>query len=123
MFGDPKEKALKKLRRELRAGTYSFIILSILENKGDMHGYAIRKEFEKLSNGKIVPSEGTLYDLLKSLEKYKLIEGFWAEVGGRARKYYRITPLGKDVLKELKEEVEFVNNVVKKLMRDEYGWD
>ncbi|AHF81103.1 PadR family transcriptional regulator [Thermococcus paralvinellae] len=123
MFGDPKEKALKKLRKELRAGTYSFIILSILEDKGDMHGYAIRKEFEKLSDGKIVPSEGTLYDLLKSLEKYKLIEGFWAEVGGRARKYYRITPLGKKVLGELRKEVEFVNRIMKKLMGDEFGWN
>ena len=66
-----------------------------------MHGYAIRKEFEKLSDGKIVPSEGTLYDLLKSLKKYRLMEGFWAEVGGRARKYYRITPLGREVLKSL----------------------
>ncbi|WP_457753673.1 PadR family transcriptional regulator [Thermococcus sp.] len=123
MFGDPKEKALKKLKRELRAGTYSFIILSLLENKGDMHGYAIRKEFEKLSNGKIVPSEGTLYDLLKSLERYKLIEGFWAEVGGRARKYYRITSLGEKVLEELRKEIESVSRMMKKLTGDEYGWD
>ena len=85
-----------------------------------MHGYVIRKEkeFEKLSNGKIVPGEGTLYDLLKSLKKYKLIEGFWAEVGGRARKYYRITPLGKEVLEELKREVESVGRIMKKLTSD-----
>jgi DNA-binding PadR family transcriptional regulator len=117
LFGDAKEKALKKLRKELRAGTYSLIILSFLKEK-PMHGYAIRRAFEELSEGKLVPSEGTLYDLLKSLEKYKLVSSFWGEIGGRARKYYKITPLGEDVLNELKNELSFITKIFEKL-----GWE
>ncbi|RLF77470.1 PadR family transcriptional regulator [Thermococci archaeon] len=122
MFGNPKEKALKKLRKELRAGLYSYIVLSLLKNNGEMHGYSIRKEFEKISDGKIVPSEGALYDLLKSLERYKLIEGFWAEVGGRPRKYYRITPLGMEVFKELENEIGLINRTLKEVRGEKYEW-
>lgn len=80
-----------------------------------MHGYSIRREFEKISDEKIVPSEGALYDLLKSLERYKLIEGFWAEAGGRPRKYYRLTDLGREVLNELRDEIRVIEETLKRL--------
>ncbi|WP_456367417.1 PadR family transcriptional regulator [Thermococcus sp.] len=115
MLRNPREKALKKLRRELRAGLYSYIVLSILEVEGELHGYAIRKRIEILSGGKIVPSEGALYDILKSLRKLDLIEGFWAEVGGRPRKYYRLTALGREVLEELRREINEIVGVLSKL--------
>ena len=34
------------------------------------------------------------------------------EVGGRARKYYEITQTGKEVLKELREEIELMKKVL-----------
>ncbi|AIY89783.1 Transcriptional regulator, PadR family [Geoglobus acetivorans] len=91
-------------------------MLSILENEGDLHGYAIRKNLETLSDGKLVPSEGTLYDLLKSLRKYGLVEDFQAEVGGRFRRYYRITELGSKVLAELKDEVHVLTETLNKVL-------
>ncbi|WP_457741488.1 PadR family transcriptional regulator [Thermococcus sp.] len=115
MLGRNKEKALKKLRKELRSGLYSYLVLSLLEREGELHGYAIRKKLRQLSNGKLVPSEGALYDILKSLRKYRLLEDFWVEVNGRPRKYYRLTNLGREVLGELKKEVEDVVEVLKKL--------
>jgi len=115
VFKDDEEKALRKLRKEIRSGIYSIIILSILRDKSPIHGYAIRKRFEEFSNGKLVPSEGTLYDLLKSLEKYKLIEGFWGESGGRVRRYYRITPLGKEVLAEIENEIKLIFKVLREV--------
>lgn len=118
LFGDPKERALKKLRKELRAGLYSYLVLSLLKEKGEMHGYSIRKEFNRISRGRIVPSEGALYDILKSLEKYKLIEGVWTEVRGRPRKYYRMTELGREVLEELKEDIGMIVETLKKIE----GW-
>ena len=119
MLGNPKEKALKKLRKELRAGLYSYIVLSILEVEGELHGYAIRKRLEVLSGGKLVPSEGALYDILKGLKKLGLLEDFWAEVGGRPRKYYRLTDLGREVLRELRHEIGEIVGVLSKI---EGGW-
>jgi len=109
------KKALKKLRKDLRSGIYSTIILSILKRESPIHGYVIRKRFEEVSEGKIVPSEGTLYDLLKTLERYGLVESFWGESGGRIRKYYRITDLGEDVLKEIGEELRLIFKILKDL--------
>ena len=115
MLGNPKEKALKKLRKELRSGLYSYLVLSLLEREDELHGYAIRKKLSELSDGKLVPSEGALYDILKSLKKYKLVEDFWAEVNGRPRKYYRLTNLGEEVLGELRNEIREALLVIEKV--------
>ncbi len=102
-----KDKALKKLRREIRSGIYSYLILSMLK-EGDMHGYVIRKRLEELG---LAPSEGALYDILKSLQKLGLVESYWV-MEKRPRKFYRLTDLGKEVLDELKEEVRRLAGVL-----------
>jgi len=100
MFRASREKALKKLRKEMRAGLYSYLVLSLLR-RGEMHGYAIRK---KLGELEVAPSEGALYDILKSLQKLGLVESFWVEER-RPRKLYRLTELGREVLEELEAEI------------------
>ncbi len=108
-----RDKVLKKLRKEIRSGIYSYIVLKILES-GEMHGYAIRKTFESLTSGKFVPSEGALYDILKSLERHGLIEGFWV-MDVRPRKCYKLTELGKEILKEIRKDVILLKEVVENL--------
>ena len=112
LLGNKREKALKKLRKDIRSGFYAYLVLLALEQKGELHGYALRKELETTSNSHLVPSEGTLYDVLKSLKKYGLVEDFWVQAGGRPRKSYRLTSLGKEVLKELKSEVLEIIRIV-----------
>ena len=109
-----KDRILKKFKKEIRSGIYAYIVLNILE-KEELHGYAIRKTFERLSSGRLVPSEGALYDLLKTLQKLGLIEGFWVEENGRLRKCYRITDLGREILKELRYELKLLGEVIEKL--------
>ncbi len=115
MLGNKKEKALKKLKKELRSGLYSYLVLSILEQEVELHGYAIRKKLGELSGGRLVPSEGALYDILKSLKKLGLLEDFWVEVGGRPRKYYRLTEVGREVLEELRGEVGGIISVLERI--------
>ncbi len=115
MLGNKREKALKKLKKELRSGLYSYLVLSILEQEVELHGYAIRKKLGELSGGRLVPSEGALYDILKSLKKLGLLEDFWVEVGGRPRKYYRLTEVGREVLEELRGEVGGIISVLERI--------
>jgi len=115
LLGSGRDRALKKLRKDLRSGLYSYLVLSLLEREGELHGYAIRKRLSELSNGKLVPSEGALYDILKSLKKYKLLEDFWVEVNGRPRKYYRLTKLGREVLGELRDEIMEIIETLERL--------
>jgi DNA-binding PadR family transcriptional regulator len=112
---DRKEKALKKLRKDLRSGLYSYLVLLLLEREDELHGYAIRKRLEELSDGRIVPSEGALYDILKSLRKTGLVQDTWAEVGGRPRKYYSLTKLGREVLGELKAEIGAIMETLERM--------
>nr|WP_206204524.1 PadR family transcriptional regulator [Thermococcus sp. 21S7] len=112
---DRKERALKKLRKDLRSGLYSYLVLLLLEKEEELHGYAIRKRLEELSDGRIVPSEGALYDILKSLKKLGLIQDAWAEVGGRPRKYYSLTKLGKNVLEDMKKDILAIREILEKL--------
>lgn len=69
---------------------------------GDLHGYAIMQEIARQSEGKYKIGPGTLYDNLQ-----KLIRRRWVEdLGNRStdddprRRYYRMTSLGRSVLKE-----------------------
>lgn len=68
----------------------------IEELKG--HGYSI--------------SPGTLYPLLKSMVEEELIEKEDVNVDGKIRKYYSTTEKGKQLLKELKNNLkELVHDV------------
>jgi DNA-binding PadR family transcriptional regulator len=67
----------------------------------DLHGYAILKEVELRTGGKVKLSTGTLYGIIKRL----LADGLIAERRSRPseaddderRRYYRLTPQGREV--------------------------
>jgi DNA-binding PadR family transcriptional regulator len=70
-----------------------FYILLCLQK--EMHGYSIVQKVEKMTDGEIRLSPGTMYGSLSKMEKDKLIEFVKEE---EKRKIYRITELGKEVL-------------------------
>jgi len=97
---------VKKLLKDLRTGVYSLIMLNIIKSNGPIHGYALRVKVMKLSNNILTPSESTIYESLKYLEKRGLIKSFWGKTSGRGppRKYYVITDTGVEVLKVVNAE-------------------
>lgn len=76
-----------------------FILLSL--SGEPRHGYAIMKDVEAMSRGRIKLSTGTLYGALR-----RLLEDDWirragdtpASEAGRARKVYALTDLGWHIL-------------------------
>lgn len=50
-------------------------------------------------------SAGTLYPMLHGLERKGYLSSFEEQSGRQIRKFYRATPLGKEVLEEAKEKV------------------
>lgn len=84
--------------RELIKGSTSILILQLL-NERDMYGYELVKEIERRSDNHLQMREGTLYPALYKLEKQKCVSFYWQEqLKGPARKYYRITDPGKNIL-------------------------
>ena len=90
----------EKWKKEMKKGLVEMCILALLNSK-EMYGYEISKELGRLSNGVLSIEEGTLYPLLRRLEMKKLIKGEWKIIEGKARKYYRILSLGREVLKDM----------------------
>jgi DNA-binding PadR family transcriptional regulator len=66
---------------------------------GDTHGYAIMKEVERLTDGAVRLSTGTLYGIIKRLLADGLIRESAVAVatGDERRRSYALTPFGKDV--------------------------
>lgn len=72
----------------------TFLILTALAS-GPKHGYAVQREVELLSEGRVTLRPGTLYTALDRLTDEHLAEIDREEVtDGRLRRYYRITGAG-----------------------------
>jgi len=84
--------------------TRSLLALYVIHSlsKGEKSGYDILKELGELTEGKWVPSKGTLYPLLHQLEEEGLIDPAHEMTGARARAVYTLTPQGKDTLKRIR---------------------
>ena len=86
--------------RELKKGSADLLMLSLLEVRA-RHGYEISKIIEARSGGTLKFKVASLYPLLYRLEDRGLIAGRWVEKAGqRRRRYYRLTPAGRQALKE-----------------------
>ena len=76
-----------------------FHVLLVLASR-TLHGYAILKEIEQESEGRIRPGTGTLYAALQRMMDEGLIEEAVAaadDEGDARRRYYGITALGRQV--------------------------
>lgn len=69
------------------------ILLSLAERP--RHGYAILQDTERMSDGRVRLSTGTLYGALRRLLEDKWIERFEEEDSSRGRQAYRLTAEGR----------------------------
>ncbi len=82
----------------MRKGILEYCILSIL-SRTDAYASEIIAE---LKQSEMIVVEGTLYPLLTRQKNGGLLEYRWEESPqGPPRKYYRITPHGRDILNQL----------------------
>ncbi|MGE8203472.1 PadR family transcriptional regulator [Heyndrickxia sp. NPDC080065] len=104
--------------RELVKGSTSLLLLHLLDER-DMYGYQLAKEMERRSDEALHVKEGTLYPALKKLEEKGYIDSYWQEQEkGPARKYYRITKDGKEVLLHKSKEWNSFVSVMSKVLGD-----
>jgi PadR family transcriptional regulator PadR len=76
----------------------TFLILTALAG-GSQHGYGIITDVEQISDRRVRLRAGTLYTALERLRADRLIEVDHEEiVGGRLRRYYRLTGAGEERL-------------------------
>ena len=75
-------------------------VLLILTSLADQprHGYALIKDIESLSNGRVRMSTGTLFGALRRLLEDGWIERFEQEDTARQKQAYRLTAAGREQL-------------------------
>jgi PadR family transcriptional regulator PadR len=101
---------LENTKAQMRKGILEYCILSLL-SRNSCYASDIIKE---LKEAKVIVVEGTLYPLLTRQKNAGLLSYRWEESQqGPPRKYYELTPEGREYLKDLdnswQELVESVN--------------
>lgn len=101
------ESIVSSISLEIRRGT---IIISVLSQlKEPQYGYSL---VQRLDEKGLAVDPGTLYPLLRRLEKQGLLSSNWEVDAARPRRYYILSATGYSVLARLSEEWE---NLVKRM--------
>jgi PadR family transcriptional regulator, regulatory protein PadR len=96
----------------MREPTY-FILAALLD--GPLHGYAIARRAGELSDGRVKLSAGTLYGALERLAGEGLVEEHGEDVvGGRRRRYHRLTGAGEAAVAEEAERLHAAATAVRR---------
>ena len=86
----------EKLRSEIRRGA---LVLAVLAQLREEHyGYLLRKS---LALKGLHVEEGTLYPLIRRLEKQGLLVSEWREEDKRRKRFYTLSDGGADIYKQL----------------------
>ena len=99
------------LRLELRRGCLVMAVLAQLRT--EHYGYTLRTE---LATRGLEIDEGTLYPLLRRLENQGLLASEWREEDNRNKRFYRLSPDGKRLLKELLAEWQQINTSISRIV-------
>lgn len=97
---------------ELRRGIISIAVLNLLNR--EEYGYSLLKA---LSDQGLEVDQSTLYPLLRRLESQGLLQSDWRIVDeARPRRYYVISPQGREVLAQLKQEWAAISETMQKML-------
>jgi PadR family transcriptional regulator PadR len=92
-----KREFLENFESEILRGISTLAVMSIINqhgNQGGTYGYQILKDLEEKTGSMLIIEDGTLYPILKKLEREGLLESYKQKVGGRSRRYYKLTTEG-----------------------------
>lgn len=104
----------------IRGHTDAVILARLM--KSDSYGYEINKIISTLSAGRFELKEATLYTAFKRLEEAGCIASYWGNSGaGARRRYYTITPSGREACHRLLAEWVETKEIMNKLLEVEEG--
>ena len=102
----------------IRGHTDAIILARLL--RGDSYGYEINKTISTLSSGRFELKEATLYTAFTRREEQGFLASYWGDSGaGARRRYYTITPEGREACDRLLKEWNETREIMDKLLRRE----
>lgn len=103
----------ENLRLELRRGSLIVAVLAALQE--EQYGYTLRKA---LGEHGMAIDESTLYPLLRRLESQGLLQSEWREEDKRNKRFYRLSPDGKVMLKQLLAEWNSIDSSLGEILKE-----
>jgi PadR family transcriptional regulator, regulatory protein PadR len=100
---------------QARRGVLEMCVLALIERR-PRYGYELVTGLGRWES--LATTDGTLYPLLRRLQKEGYIAGKWQEsASGPPRKYYRLTPKGETLLGRVGDEWEKLAQAVFQLRK------
>ena len=99
---------------QLKRGLLEVCVLAAIRDR-ESYGYQIIKDIKSC----VSISESTLYPILRRLEGAQLLTARSVEHNGRLRRYYRITPAGREKLAAFAAEWEQIVSIYQFIVREE----
>jgi len=101
------EKLSSTIITEYKKGTLTLVVLSQL--KTPQYGYSLLKHLEEKG---VSIEAGTLYPLLRRLEKQEILKSEWDTAEAKPRKYYVLSDMGLELYKIVSKEWEMLSEQV-----------
>ena len=97
---------------QLRKGILELAVMGVLYNERH-YGYSLVRVLTE--DGSISLKEGTVYPILARLDRDGLVRSEWVESDqGPPRKYYALTPSGRQLFDELSQELDLLISLVQR---------
>ena len=99
----------ENVKSQMRKGMLEYCVLLLLHKESLYVSDIVRR----LKEAKLIVVEGTLYPLLTRLKNDNVLVYEWQEsTQGPPRKYYRLTPLGEQMLFQIENAWDEIANTV-----------
>lgn len=103
---------LEKLKQELRRGV--LVLAVLMQLKQEHYGYSLRKALQAVG---LDIDEGTLYPLIRRLEKQGLLVSEWREETKRKKRFYQLSDEGKKALEAMQTEWQSLNQNIENIVQ------
>ncbi len=104
------DTGIETISLEMRRGVIVLAVLNLLQK--EQYGYSVLR---LLAENGLDVDQGTLYPLLRRLESQGLLESNWRVEEARPRRYYTISPLGRQTLPQLQKEWDAIVSAVQNI--------
>jgi len=110
---DSKDRRITQLRKDI----LELAVMGVLYHERH-YGYSLVRVLTE--TGSMSIKEGTIYPILARLDRDGLVRSEWVESDqGPPRKYYMLTPLGRQAFDELSQEFRLLVSLVQRDWRGE----
>lgn len=107
---------MENIRAQMRKGLLEYLIL-LMVNQKEVYASDI---LSTLRDARLIVVEGTIYPLLTRMKNNGWVTYRWEESSsGPPRKYYQITPVGKETLEMLEQSWNDLTEAIQRIKNTE----